>query len=243
MFLTLREKRWEESERVKQHVCTIPQLCPISVFPPTMLTCQPVRNLSVMNSDTSSFILHAHQREFRKRLGALSISQPTIRSLYYLTLTSKLFSSHRMLRSKKKPSSRPLVCGDQGLDMFSTLPQSVISSSLPRPYPMLFVTDLLNHQGILTLVGKKRRGRKKHRQVRETESGRREEGVEKTWIKEINGWASNCFIFNELTTILNQKAYSQKLKGNVFNAWRAARNIIFQWHYFLSWNKERTLAK
>lgn len=59
--------------------------------------------------------------------------------------------------------------------MFSTPLQFVILQSLPKQYPMLFVTDSLNHQEILLSVEKKHRGRKKYRQVRGTE---RQRGVE-----------------------------------------------------------------
>lgn len=41
--------------------------------------------------------------------------------------------------------------------MFSTPLQFVILQSLPKQYPMLFVTDLLNHQEILISVEKKQR--------------------------------------------------------------------------------------
>lgn len=74
---------------------------------------------------------------------------------------------------------------------------------------MLFLTDLPNHQEILTVMGKKQRQKEiQTRQRDERESGRREEEMKKKWIKEINFCASDWFIFNELTTILNQKSYS-----------------------------------
>jgi len=99
---------------------------------------------------------------------------------------------------------------NHSLDHLSVVARDLTLSMLlqpPRRHPMLFLTDLPNYQEILIVMGKKQAKRNPDKSD-ERESGRTEEEMKKKWIKEINCCASNWFIFNELTTILNQKSYS-----------------------------------
>lgn len=110
-----------------------------------------------------------------------------------------------------------------------------------RAFPYVICHRFTKLSGTLDFGGKETQGwteTQTSQKEWETERGRREEGKKKTWRKEINCWASNCVLFNELISILNQKAFPQKLRENIFNAFRAVLNIVFRGRSFLSWNTE-----
>ena len=66
--------RQDKTERIKFLVCTVLPLCPISVFPATMMTCQPVQNIGVMNLEDSSFFDSMISNLYLKRDLGLSVS-------------------------------------------------------------------------------------------------------------------------------------------------------------------------
>lgn len=169
-----------------------------------MLTCQPVQNLSVINLEESSSFDSTPSNMNLER-GSLHVSQACCKTVLLTGLNKQtIFLPQEGVGGRKNLSvdHLPVVIRDLICFQCSCTLSSFVSA---KAIPYVISDRFTKPPGNLDFGGKEK-GKKKYRQFRETRE-RVAEGKKKR-IKAINCSASNWFIFNELTPILNQKSYS-----------------------------------
>lgn len=148
-----------------------PALCPLGAF---LQLCSQANLLGFSvwwTQETSSSYSTPTNLNLKKGLGALSVSQDTVRSSHYLSWTTNPFPPTGCREGRKTSSLAHLSVVTRDLPVFDA-PQPVILQMPPRQCPVVCYR-LTNAPGNLYFSGKETEA-ETFRQVRETEKQRAE---------------------------------------------------------------------